>query len=467
MKGRHKEIFEMKELLINAIASLLFCCMWTAPASAQQNQIDGHWEGIAEITGQDIELRLDLKTEAGKLQAVMDIPESRLLNFPVPTVEFDSRKFHFEVPANWGLAMFRDIGLQPEQEVIVFDGEFNNDSIVGTLRLSNFSTPITLKRGYQPVPYKQEEVSFQNGDVTLAGTLLIPQTRGPHPVVVFTHGSGDRTRAAHRYEADILVRQGIASLRYDKRGAGGSTGASWEVATFDELAEDALAGIKFLLGRKDVDRKQIGMFGLSQGTWLIVKCAARSKDVAFLISVSGSGIPVWEQDIFRTASIMRLRGFSEENISEAAASMKQKFEVARTGLGWEALDAKAKALRENNTKWFSDYVGEYRSLSSARFWWIAAFSYDPANDLEKVKVPVLTLLGENDLSFPAKEVAARMETAFKKGGNRDFFFKIFPGAEHQIMVAQEIRGQRFRRVVTSEYMKTMSDWILKYLHISK
>lgn len=458
----------MKLIRLSGAATilLLLACLWTS-AQTPQNLIDGHWEGIAEITGQDIELRLDLKTEAGKLQAIMDIPESALRGFPVPTASFDSPKLHLEVPANWGLAMFRDIGLRPEQEVIVFDGEVRNDAITGSLRLSNFSTQITLRRGYPTVPYKQEEVTFQNGKIKLAGTLLLPRTKAPHPVIVFTHGSGGTTRMAHQYEADLLARQGIASLIYDKRGTGESTSANWEVASFVELADDALAGVRFLLGRKDIDHKQIGMFGLSQGTYLIAMDAARSKDIAFIISVSGSGIAVWEQDIFRTEHMMRLRGYSEEDITEASDLIKQKFAVGSTGLGWEALEAKVKGLREKNKKWLPDFVGGYSSLGSARFWWIAVFSYDPAIDLEKITVPVLTLLGEKDLSFPVKEVAARMERAFRKGGNKDYTFHIFPETEHQMMASQEMNGQRFRRRMVPEYVNTMTEWLLKHVKVSK
>lgn len=454
----------MKLIRLSGAATilLLLACLWTS-AQAQQNLIDGHWEGRSVLPTGDIQLKLNLKVEAGALKAVMDIPESQLIDFPVPNVSYNPPKLRLEVPAGWGLAMFNDVGLRPEEKVIIFEGELRDGNIVGSLKVSTVTVPLTLKHGYPPVPYEREEVRFTNGDVTLAGAFIIPKAKGPYPVVVFTHGSSGNSRNEHLGEAELLAQNGVASLLYDKRGAGESTGASWEVATFEELASDAVAAVQYLHTRKDVNQKQIGMFGLSQGTWLIVMAAVKSKDVAFLISVSGSGIPVWEQDIFLATTEMRGLGFSEDDISAAAAFMKQKYEVGRTGLGWEQLDAKMKELRAAKIEWFPKYTGESRSLTNARFWWLAVFYYDPAADLAKLKIPVLALLGEKDLSFPANKVATRMGEYLKLAGNKDYTFKIFPTANHSIMVPQESNGKPFRRIITPEYRKTMISWILKYV----
>lgn len=123
--------------------------------------------------------------------------------------------------------------------------------------------------------YKEEEVIFQNGDVTLAGKLLIPSTKGPHPAVILLHGSGPQDRNGERSEirwvADHFARHGIAALIYDKRGLGvaGSTG-NLATATFSDFADDALAGLKLLQGRHEINPRQIGMWGISQAGWVML-----------------------------------------------------------------------------------------------------------------------------------------------------------------------------------------------------
>src|SRR5207249_1558328 len=149
----------------------------------------------------------------------------------------------------------------------------------------------------------EERIKFHSASAVLAGTLLIPLTKGPHPAAVFVHGSGEQSRNGFvsiiRFAADHFARHGIASLICDKPGVGESTG-HWETETLDDLAADALAAHNFLLGRRDIDSEQIGLWGSSQAAWIMPKVAAQSKHVAFIISVSGagSGMSVGDQVLY-------------------------------------------------------------------------------------------------------------------------------------------------------------------------
>src|SRR5215475_1593442 len=134
--------------------------------------------------------------------------------------------------------------------------------------------------------YRQEQVKFSNGDVTLAGTLLTPLTTLRHSAMVLVHGSQDRSRDDD-YEflfANIYLKLGIAVLIFDKRGVGASTG-DWHYASFETLAEDVLAGVRYLKTRADINPKQIGLRGVSQGGWIAPIAAARSKEIAFLVTI--------------------------------------------------------------------------------------------------------------------------------------------------------------------------------------
>src|SRR5215471_13392082 len=82
---------------------------------------------------------------------------------------------------------------------------------------------------------KREDVSFSNGEIHLAGTLISPNTRGRHPAIILVHGSGAEDREYILPDAHFLIRRGIAVLGYDKRGVGGSTG-DWHTASFEDLA---------------------------------------------------------------------------------------------------------------------------------------------------------------------------------------------------------------------------------------
>ena len=136
------------------------------------------------------------------------------------------------------------------------------------------------------VAIPERQVSFKNGETTLAGTLVLPRSKGPHPAVVFIHGSGPAPRAQYRLIADFFALNGIASLIYDKRGCGDSTG-DWHTSGFNDLAADALAGLELLRNRPEINNRQIGLWGISQGGWLVGLAASQSTNVAFIINVSG------------------------------------------------------------------------------------------------------------------------------------------------------------------------------------
>src|SRR5262249_11200724 len=137
--------------------------------------------------------------------------------------------------------------------------------------------------------YTEEAVTFSNGDVRLAGTLTVPPGPGPHPAVVFVHGSGPQTRASYAVEVDRLARHGIASLAFDKRGTGESAG-DWHLADFDVLAEDVLAGVQLLRRHPRIRPDKVGLLGGSQAGWVIPLAASRCEDIAFIVLFSGGAV---------------------------------------------------------------------------------------------------------------------------------------------------------------------------------
>src|SRR5438105_10666312 len=201
----------------------------------------------------------------------------------------------------------------------VFDGELAGDTIAGQFREGDARGTFLLRRvDAKPPTFKQEEVGFRNGDVTLSGTLLLPLTEELHPAVVFLHGSGSEGRYAGRFLAEYFTRHGIAALIYDKRGVGKSTG-DWKRSDFSDLAGDAIAGIHFLQQRKEINPRKIGIYGHSQGGSIAPLVAARSSDVAFVISGAGGAVPMYAAEINSLTNQIRTKGITGGDLAEATA----------------------------------------------------------------------------------------------------------------------------------------------------
>jgi dienelactone hydrolase len=329
--------------------------------------------------------------------------------------------------------------------------------------------------------YREEEVTFRNGDVTLAGKILLPSTRGPHPAVILLHGSGPQDQNGERSEirwvADHFARHGIAALIYDKRGLGvaGSTG-DMATATFDDFARDALAGLSLLKKRTDIDPKQIGMWGISQAGWVMTTATTMSKDIAFIISVSagGSGYTPAQQNNYNIATEMRVAGFSPAEIDQVMTAYDRFYELIRKGEGGDGskLDTAIRQAQQKNEK-----LGNWLpSLSSEMDWkkrnqWFLALDIDrnPVPLWEQYEGPVLGIFGQLDSSTPVQQVVPILAKALASRRNTDFSIKVFPKANHNIMEAETGSDSELPRLnrFIPEYFDTMTDWLKGRLTIRK
>jgi pimeloyl-ACP methyl ester carboxylesterase len=432
------------------IGFALLLCSFHTTSNAAQNSIDGHWEGALLREGDELKVAFDFRTEEGNLKGIIDSPDAGGLGIPLIKISFESPKVHFE--------------LAPAAGGFIFDGEVKGDTIAGSVIVfGRLPAIFALKRTpAKPVAYKQEEVHFQNGATTLAGTLMIPTTKGPHPAILLLPSSGPATRDSSRFLADRFARLGVAALIVDKRGTGGSTG-DWLGASFDELTEDALAATRFLRGRKDIKASQIGVRGQSQGARIAAMAASRSKEIAFLMLVAAGSLRPDQQEERRVEYEMRRDGFSETEIAEGVALIKSKFDFARTGEGWEKYEATAQKAQDK--KYFS-YLNAplSRDDPSFRFWHLIN-DYDPVPYWAKISRPVLAILGELDTNTPVSETATIMERSFKNARNRDYTIKVFPKAEHTLFGRAEKGQWRWPRFADG-YLDTMTAWLLKHVKVS-
>lgn len=320
------------------------------------------------------------------------------------------------------------------------------------------------RRAVRKTYYTTEPIRVPSGDANLGASLLLPVGPGPHPAVVMIHGSGPVTRDVLLPYADVFARNGIAVLIHDKRGTGTSTG-NWARATFDDLAGDALAGVAYLKRHPEINARQIGLQGSSLGGWVAPLAASRSADVAFVIVESAPALSPIEHERLRVRSQLRADGFGPMEVAHALQFMDQKFDVARTGQGWDRLQEAAG--RAAQAGWLA-YVNPPTSLESLQWHWANVLSYDPVPALERLTCPVLVLYGGLDTIVPASENRKRMERAFARGGLRDVTIKVFDQANHGFFAA--ITGGKREagglKGLVPGYLDTRVDWLRQRVNVS-
>jgi dienelactone hydrolase len=309
-------------------------------------------------------------------------------------------------------------------------------------------------------PHVKEDVEVKNGDVTLRGTLLVPASKGPHPAVIFAHGSGDATRNLAMWNT-FFVRLGIAVLSLDKRGAGASTG-DWHTASMDDIAGDWLAGIEMLKKRPDIDPKRIGVHGSSQGGWTAPLMAARSSDVAFVIVRAGSGQNVRDTMLYEIAWNARDAGFSEAEVAEAVAASAAVFDLTAQGAPWEqiaAITEPAKKQRWANEAW--PIWGSEKGWG--RVWNKLNSHYDSADALRKVRVPVLWFFGDKDHNVDSAAGEPRVRAALEAAGNNDFAIRTLRNASHGFTESTTGRNADFplQSRMAAGYWSEMETWLRK------
>ena len=150
---------------------------------------------------------------------------------------------------------------EPIEQTLTF--QTRGDEIVALVRRTGANGSERAER----VSIRQQEVRFQNGDAMLTGTLLTPASGDRFPALILTHGGGAALREWFWGFGYLMAARGFAVLAFDKRGVGESTG-DWRSARFEDLADDAVSGARYLQSRGDVDGRRIGFWGLSQGAWI-------------------------------------------------------------------------------------------------------------------------------------------------------------------------------------------------------
>lgn len=446
----------------------------------QQQSIDGAWNGSLTIGPQTLRITVRFTTSETGLRATIDIPQQGATGVQLQNVSYDDSRVYMELPAGPGLA--------------VFDGRQVGDSIGGAFTQAGLGGTFFLKRSSQaaampkeppePLPYAEEEVTFHNADITLAGTLTLPESGAPHPAVVMITGSGPQNRDEELFGfkpfhmiADHLTRNGVAVLRYDDRGVGGSTGSVSE-ATTEDFARDVLAAVDFLKNRSDIDPERIGLIGHSEGGIVAPLASSMSDDVAFMVLMAGTSVSGAEILIEQGALIMRASGATEADMEQQIAFQKRTFEAIRSGDGWDELAADLETrLRESIAEMpdsqrnaitdVDAYIDAQiqAQLTALQTPWLRYFlDYDPAVTLRTIDTPILALFGELDLQVPPAQNRGPLEQALRDGNHPDYTVRVLPRANHLFITATTGSPTEYatlEKVFVPEFLPLITEWILE------
>jgi uncharacterized protein len=400
-------------------------------AAAHAATIDGYWEGVGQIPNDEMKFSIVFTTGGSGVAGVIDIPDTASSGLPLADVSVDGAKVKFTLTAG---------GMR-----VPFEGRLSGDSIRGNFQFGPHSVPFSMHRTTPPKqPYDEEQITYTSGTVTLRGSLLLPRTNGPHPVVIFQNAARRVTRDYWRFYADQFTRAGVASLIYDQRADSTQVG-------FEQFAADTLAAIDYLKTRDDIDEARIGLTAASQGAWVAPIVATRSKDIAFVIVISAPAVTMAENIQWESESKLRDARVPAEEIPAALALKKEVMEKIRTGAPDDEIDALIATQKDS----WARAIGLPARNDWMRRWFPLVLAYDPVPDWEKVAVPVLAVYGERDQSVRVATSAPRLEQALRN--NRDATIKVYPNANHGILVT----APQGRPRLAAGYIRLMTDWLQK------
>jgi pimeloyl-ACP methyl ester carboxylesterase len=319
-----------------------------------------------------------------------------------------------------------------------------------------------------PFPYTSEEVAFDSTPgVRLAGTLTLPKGPGPFPVALLIVGSGphdrDETIFGHKpflVLADDLTRRGIAVLRYDKRGAGGSTGRSPDVTTAD-FAVDARAAVAFLRTRTDIDPSRVGLIGHSEGGAIAPMVAADDPKIAFVVMMAGPGVPGDELLVAQNRAILKAAGGSEAALTAAEQANRRIYEIVKSQVSDAEAEAQVQAILVGLGQGpLQARAGAAQAAAPWIRWWLR---YDPRPALTKLRCPVLAIDGSKDLQVVAAQNLPEIRKALKD--DPDATVIELPGLNHLFQTAGTGAASEYAQIpetIAPIALTTIGDWVVAH-----
>ncbi len=460
-----------------ALSVVLLLALAGPPAGAAPADFAGHWEGTIALPGTELGLLIDLALRDGAWSGTADIPMQGAKGLALAGVRAVGDSLVFALAGVPGDPTFR--GVRGDGQVT---GTFTQGGQSFPFRLGReaIAAPRRPQEPKPPFPYRAEEVGYDNGPIHLAATLTLPAGTGPFPAAVLITGSGaqDRDEALFGHKpflvlADYLTRAGIAVLRADDRGIGGSTGKARNSTTSD-FADDALAGVRLLGTRADIDPARIGLIGHSEGGIVGPLAAARAPgEVAFVVMIAGTGVPLDEVVLRQTELIGRAGGAAEAAVAAELASAKLIMDLVKGGADsvavraavLEQIHAQIAALPDSAraAAGSPEVLADSALRGMLNPWFRYAVGLDPRVALRQVRCPVLALNGTLDLQVDPGQNLPEIAKALAEGGNRDVTVRRLDGLNHVLQRAKTGHPDEYAAIeetMNEAGLAAIRDWVL-------
>ena len=311
---------------------------------------------------------------------------------------------------------------------------------------------------------RAERVSFSSAGAVLGGEWYTPPEGDRHPAVVLVHGAGGMDRLGPggylTETAGYFVSRGFAVLSFDKRGTGASSG-DWRVMSFEDLASDVAAAIRYVHSRRDADPERVGLWGISQAGW-VLPLAARMVRPAFVIAVSaaGTGVTPAEQNLYDIGQQTRASGLGIDERNAIISAWRALYALVRSDRDRDA-EAAYRRTRDaasaipngggllppptDNIRW------EQRDQ-----WFLALdIDFDAAAAWAMLRVPVLAIYGGADTSTPTERAVVRFRQEVE-GSGVDASIEVVDGGGHVLMDDQPGSGR-----LLAVYTSLMDTWLAR------
>ncbi|WP_143324382.1 S9 family peptidase [Caulobacter sp. FWC2] len=454
---------------LGAIGAIVLTIL-AAGASAGAEEATGNWTGSLP-SGFKVRLRID-KTATGYAGVLIN-PSN--METTLDTVTSDGTKLSFAVEklglrydAAW------DGGSKGWRGDLVFQGSHPlllQRAAPGSMAARVRKRPQEDAIASGPRPYVERGVVFRNetAGIDLAGTLSLPEGAGPFPAVVLVSGTGPNTRDeevdGHKVFtvlADALVRQGLAVLRYDKRGVGGSGGA-YRGATTADFATDGAAAVRFLMAYLEIDPLRVGVLGHSEGGVIAPMVAASDPTVAFIVMMAVPAIRGDKLFVAQSAKVARLYGAPEAYVAGRQALDRELYAAVIAAPTAEAARAEAKTILARGVENKLVDAGEADSLAKSitSRWQRYFLAHDPALVLRGLKIPVLAVYGGLDAQVPAADNAVIAREALKDVQGATVVE--MPGLNHLLQRAETGSPEEYVDIdetVSPHALELMASWMV-------
>ncbi len=330
--------------------------------------------------------------------------------------------------------------------------------------------------------FTEKEVLFTNriDNVTLSGTISLPISDHTVPAVVLLHGSGAHTRDLELFEkhkvfkdlANHLSNNGIAVLRYDKRGVGNS-GGRYIPYDLENFVGDGLAGVDYLKNIDGVDANRIGVIGISQGAIIAPMMAIQDKDISFTILLAGSGVKADKLFYSSQIALSKTAGFTDSDLTKVtelynkfwAIISKKEISTDERRIGieylkqiWKYIDFESRqdfGFLEKNAEFMFDNMYHHPNV-------VDFFEYTPSETLSQIECPVLAVNGDKDVQVVAEINLPAIKTSLENGKCKSY--KVVKLSNHNHIFQQCKTGKiseykEIEGTLSNETLDLIVDWI--------